>query len=198
MVPPGYKDDDKKNKHGGDNNKHGDYIIWRQIIDYAKEEEKNIIFITHDQKEDWWNIVHGKTVGPRIEIRKEFSEKTSQKFHMYSMNSFIERFNINIDQSVVDELSYIGQILSQQKMQNVVPDVGKILNKIYVLENSIYRKEKVVNDLRLKYEGKKIPEVVRIQIDNTIRKTHVKKQQLMKKQEQLHQIEINRDTIRIS
>lgn len=110
LIPPGYKDLCKKN-NVSDNNMYGDLIIWNQILDYSKNNNKNIIYITDDQKEDWWNIVKGKTIGPRVELRKEFIEYTNQKFHMYSMNNFIETYEkqrgIKIDKSVIDEVSKI-------------------------------------------------------------------------------------------
>ena len=107
-IPPGYKDDKKKKDKEDDNNAYGDLIIWKQIIKYAKATSRGIIYVTHDQKEDWWNIVKGKTIGPRIELRKEFVTETQQEFHMYSMHSFISTYNkMNnnlIDKSAVEEV----------------------------------------------------------------------------------------------
>jgi hypothetical protein len=103
-IPPGFKDSKKKE----DNNMYGDLIIWKQIINYAKENKKDIIFVTQDQKIDWWNIVHGKTIGPRFELRKEFYDNTNQSFHMYAMDNFLAKFDeqsgIDIEQSVIDEV----------------------------------------------------------------------------------------------
>ena len=48
-IPPGYKDNKKSN------NNYGDLIIWKELLQYAKENSKGIIFITGDRKEDWWN-----------------------------------------------------------------------------------------------------------------------------------------------
>lgn len=49
-----------------------------------------------------------KTIGPRVELRKEFMKETGQEFHMYSMNSFISTYNkmneVPIDKSAVDEV----------------------------------------------------------------------------------------------
>lgn len=57
-------------------------------MEYAGSRKSDIIYVTHDQKKDWWQIAKGRTVGPRIELRKEFAEKTKQRFYMYSMESF--------------------------------------------------------------------------------------------------------------
>lgn len=106
-VPPGYKDF-KKGNENNDNNMYGDLIIWYQIIDYASQKAKDIIFVTDDQKEDWWNKSYGKTIGPRIELRKEFINKTNRKFHMYDMANYIEITNDKsvdkYDESVINEV----------------------------------------------------------------------------------------------
>lgn len=78
-IPPGYKDA-KKSK--GDE-KYGDCINWFNILSYAKAENKNIIYITDDNKEDWFLIEHGQKNGPRMELLQEFYEKTQgQKIYI--------------------------------------------------------------------------------------------------------------------
>lgn len=101
-IPPGYKDD-KKNldqKNSG----FGDLILWQQIMEYSKESKKNVIFVTDDQKEDWWQIVKGKTIGPRPELLKEFFNTTNQELLMYSMKSFLEYMSANRIQSISQEV----------------------------------------------------------------------------------------------
>lgn len=117
-IPPGYKDADKgggsghhvkagKNPSSSISNDgepkapelslaercrpYGDFIIWTQLIDKASEAKKNIIFITADAKEDWWNIQSGLTVGPRPELIKEFRERSGQSLILYSPDSFLLR-----------------------------------------------------------------------------------------------------------
>ena len=47
-VPPGFLDSDKND------NKYGDYIIWKEIISKCKESNSSaIIIITNDEKSDW-------------------------------------------------------------------------------------------------------------------------------------------------
>ena len=101
-IPPGYKDEKKQD------NKYGDLFVWKEIIKYSKSHDVDIVFITHDQKEDWWNIVNGKTIGPRIELRKEFFKETGKMFHMYTMASFLSLINDdkvdNIDKTTINEV----------------------------------------------------------------------------------------------
>lgn len=55
-IPPGYKDGKKKDGI----RKYSDLILWKEIIRFAKEEQKNIIFVTDDIKPDWWKIESDK------------------------------------------------------------------------------------------------------------------------------------------
>ncbi|QLI45389.1 DUF4935 domain-containing protein [Bacillus pumilus] len=54
-IPPGYKD--VKDKKGIKfyngvqiQNKYGDYILWRQVLDYAQKNESSVIFLTDEKK----------------------------------------------------------------------------------------------------------------------------------------------------
>lgn len=83
-VPPGYKD------KGKDENQYGDFLLWKEIIAYARANKKDIIFVTEDQKEDWFWKKDGKTIGPRYELKREFYNETNQELLMYSLTSFLE------------------------------------------------------------------------------------------------------------
>ena len=107
-IPPGYLDHQKAE------NTYGDLIIWKEIVHFAKENRKDIIFITDDQKEDWWNVVKGKTIGPRPELRKEFYNETeNRRFHMYSMRGFLtysmHRKSVKIDDEIIDDIGTVSK-----------------------------------------------------------------------------------------
>jgi hypothetical protein len=78
-IPPGYCDK-KKDASECKTAPYGDLIIWNQIIDYSSENHKDVIFITHEQKEDWWASERGRITGPKIELIREFRDKTNQTF----------------------------------------------------------------------------------------------------------------------
>lgn len=111
-VPPGYKDIKKTE------NRYGDLLVWKEMIEYAKSQGVDVIFVTHDQKEDWWNISSGKTIGPRIELRKEFYEETGKRFHMYTMSSFLSFFNEqkakSIDKTTIDEVELFAYVMKKK------------------------------------------------------------------------------------
>lgn len=89
-IPPGYKDAGKQE------NEYGDLIVWNQIIDFAIKNNTNIIFVTNDVKEDWVNVVNGKSLGPRPELLREFFDKTNKQYMSYQSDQFI-KYALNID-----------------------------------------------------------------------------------------------------
>lgn len=83
-IPPGFKDQTKE----GDR-KYGDYILWQQVLDHAKDHQTDIILVTEDAKDDWWVSVQGKQIMPHPELIKEFRDVTGGKsIHLYSGLSF--------------------------------------------------------------------------------------------------------------
>ncbi|MFP5202950.1 MULTISPECIES: PIN-like domain-containing protein [Bacillus] len=119
-IPPGYKD--VKNKKGIKyyngvqiQNKYGDFILWKQVLDYAVENNTNIIFITDEKKEDWWYEAKGRIIGPRVELLNEFSNKSEKDFYMFSSIGFIE-IKGGLDQSAVSEVKEISKAYQQTNL----------------------------------------------------------------------------------
>lgn len=193
-IPPGYKDDKKKNE-SDDNNAYGDLIIWKQIIKYAKDNQVGIIYVTHDQKEDWWNIVKGKTIGPRFELRKEFQDETQQEFHMYSMNSFISTYNkmnkVPIDKSVVQEVINFEKTYNNgtpSKKEPTIPErIARTEGTIEKIQNRLLRREQIIEGIESKYQQKGIslPENIQTQYDNTQEKASELRMILERKEREL-------------
>ena len=128
-TPPGYKDNAKTD------NKYGDLFVWKEIIQYSKSHSVDVVFITHDRKEDWWNTCAGKTIGPRVELRKEFYQETQRRFHMYTMTSFLSLINDikkdSIDKKTIQEVETItnnnqSNILYKDKKADIVASSGII------------------------------------------------------------------------
>lgn len=104
-IPPGYKDRKKKND---DQHRFGDLIIWLQIIEKAKASDKDIIFVTDDEKEDWWEIYDGCKTGPCRALIKEFRSKVGNHITwFYSTERFLteakNRVGISIKTKTIEE-----------------------------------------------------------------------------------------------
>lgn len=88
LIPPGYMDKDQKKG----TQIYGDLIIWKEILQYASNEKKDVIFICDDIKEDWYICDDKKECfTPRHELLKEFHDTTGQFCWIYPLRSFIDK-----------------------------------------------------------------------------------------------------------
>jgi hypothetical protein len=76
--PPGLRDKDK-----GGVQQYGDAVLWLEILQKASAAKSPIIFVTDDVKDDWWQRVGGKTIGPLPELRQELWDFANVPLHMY-------------------------------------------------------------------------------------------------------------------
>ncbi len=108
-IPPGYLDEDTKGKIGFQ--VYGDLIIWKQVIDFAKESKKPIILVNDDKKEDWWIKSGREIVAPRDELIKEITNVAGVKFWMYTFSEFLEKSNkilkTTLDKETINEVKDI-------------------------------------------------------------------------------------------
>lgn len=114
-IPPGYADAKKEGRdspsffYGGLQYqlKHGDYIIWSQLLAHAKEKGiSKVIFLTDDEKEDWCNVIETSTKKiktPRIELIEEIRREANVTFfYLYNSDSFLEYAKKYLDAKVED------------------------------------------------------------------------------------------------
>jgi hypothetical protein len=142
-IPPGYED--LKDKVG--TQIFGDLIIWKQIMEYAKENNRDIIFICNDVKEDWWEIFEDKkgkkkiTV-PRKELIKEIKDFSDKDFWMYNQKIFLEKSNKLLKSNFSDKK--IEQILQYA--------VSNAPNEFLHFKCNICNKEDVIDTTKLDLE----------------------------------------------
>lgn len=134
-IPPGYKDSEDKDGI----RQYGDLIIWKEIIKKAKDSNKDILFITNDQKADWVIVDETKNdknaekpnqneIGnPRRELLCEFEEETGHNIWIYSTPTFIEKLE-DIFQPKQHQLEFNGKlgivrdVLRQQEQERYIKD----------------------------------------------------------------------------
>lgn len=146
-VPPGYKDY-KKDSEGkdayitDDHRKYNDYFIWMQIIEFSKEHNKNIIFITDDNKEDWFRKNNGKTIGPREELLNEFYKKTEgNKVYIYSTQGFLKSINTperDLTNDMMDEIKEISEYDDSIRRRPKINIDNTILNENHI-QDIVYK-----------------------------------------------------------
>ncbi|MBX9688514.1 MAG: hypothetical protein K2X27_17530 [Candidatus Obscuribacterales bacterium] len=86
LLPPYCKKDESKT-----DNKHGDIVVWEQIIEMACRQSQSIVFVVNDAKENWLLVKEqGAKVGPRPELLDEFCKRVpGQNISLIGLQRFI-------------------------------------------------------------------------------------------------------------
>lgn len=105
QTPPGYMDL-KEKKDRGNRHLYGDLIVGMQTIEKAKTDNCDVIFVSDDQKDDWYEKkVHGKSAGPRYELFKEFKIKSGgHRVLIYNQELFLKYANQYLKADVKDDV----------------------------------------------------------------------------------------------
>lgn len=89
-CPPGFKDDTAQKRADGPRHVYGDLILWKQLMEHAKEKKKDVVFISDDQKEDWWVEWKGMKIYPKPELIREFEKETDgRRVVFYNQQQFL-------------------------------------------------------------------------------------------------------------
>lgn len=96
-MGPGFKDQAKEGTFMSHDlvfdRRYSDYLIWKQIIDHAeKDGVKDLIFVTSDEKSDWWAAVpNSGRLEPQPELVAEMMRiGRVERFWMYTFKSFMD------------------------------------------------------------------------------------------------------------
>jgi hypothetical protein len=96
-IPPGYKDVSKSD--GGI----GDLLIWLSILELGRESKRHVLFVSGDEKSDWWHRSEGQTLYPRFELAEEYKRLSDGgSFHIARFSTFLDLFGV--EEKVVAEV----------------------------------------------------------------------------------------------
>lgn len=96
-IPPGYKDASKID--GG----LGDLLIWKTILATGKEKKSSVIFVSGDEKSDWWYRTDNSALYPRYELVDEFRRHSDDaSFHILPFWEFLKLFDVSSE--IVEEV----------------------------------------------------------------------------------------------
>lgn len=115
-IPPGFEDE--KTKDG--TRKFGDLILWKQVIEKAKELKKDVILITDERKIDWWwKIKDGRNMGPRQELVEEIKNQANVDFHMYSSERFLSYGQLFLNEQINEKALQEIQAMKKAEMDEI-------------------------------------------------------------------------------
>lgn len=122
LIPPGFEDERRK-RGKGLRHLFGDLIIWKDMIRYSKENNVDIIFVTEDAKEDWWDKDAGKAT-PHKELLREFRKETGgHVILMYQQKGFLDASNQKIKDTTtkeVEETSKEDERIARERTEKIL------------------------------------------------------------------------------
>lgn len=156
-TPPGFADL-KEKKDQGPRHLYGDLIIWKQMIDKSKATKKDIVFISEDQKEDWYEKDSNK---PRRDLIKEFGTLTEGKrILIYSQELFLKNIDKylggDIGNDVITEVKDVAK--EEEERRKRLDELLDFMAKYDMLTNDSYTEQN-------RQYGKK----TRFSLNNTLR-----------------------------
>lgn len=133
QIPPGYKDASK------DDSGIGDLLIWFTILEVGRSKSKDIIFVSGDQKTDWWHRVEGQALYPRYELIDEFRrESGGHSLHIIPFSDFLDLYGAS--ESAVEEVREEESRLSAEFSL-----IGEFIHKWQILEKTLLSKYHLAN-----------------------------------------------------
>lgn len=129
-VPPGYKDATKPDPTG-------DYRIWCELIEFAKNSNRDVIFVTNDEKEDWYQIAHGQRIGPRPELKKEMADSANKTYHQTSLFGFLTLAKEHLDAPLSDAtIASVSDVRVHANFGGIQTVEGRVLDiRVFVGKN---------------------------------------------------------------
>ncbi|MDX3977174.1 PIN-like domain-containing protein [Shinella sp.] len=148
-APPGFSDAKKQDNFIAQGIKYqakfGDLHIWKQVLqEIERSALKALVFVTNDQKEDWWFEVRGKRVGPSPELKSEAFIAGADRFHMYSLSQFL----IFAKETITDKISQEA-IDQAEDLSEAVPALELVPRLIIRLSNTASRFQALAEVSRL-------------------------------------------------
>jgi len=160
QIPPGYKDAAK------DDQGIGDLLIWHTILKLGESKKQSVIFVSGEQKADWWHRSEGQALYPRYELVDEFGRHSNgQTFHIVQFSRFLDLYGVSatIVQEVREEelrqsaeLELVGEFISKWKTfeqtlshlyRQTHPDASDQWMSVHRMARALYKKEAIPNDL---------------------------------------------------
>ena len=113
-IRPGFEEDEYSN-----------LISWYQILDYAKEEKKDVIFVTENP--GWWINSEKELIEPHPSLLKAFSDM-GLEFYVYKLTNFLNdsKKYLNIV-NTIEELTDFSNKLKESnctKLENIPSDTA--------------------------------------------------------------------------
>ncbi|QQQ78943.1 hypothetical protein IOD16_11255 [Saccharothrix sp. 6-C] len=128
--PPGYLDagkDDSALPEGSA----GDYLVWAQATQEAARRDTDLLFVTGDEKEDWWWRYRSDFLGPRVELVEEFAAASGKQLYMMRPVDLLRRasaLEVSVRTESVNDVARVSE--SQETSLWSVEGVAELLRHL--------------------------------------------------------------------
>jgi hypothetical protein len=112
-----------------ENNPHrGDGRVWFQIVRYAKQQRKPIVFVTADYKSNWWRTTklgnEERSIGPHFMLIRDIESAAGKTFLMYTQEDFLsfapQYLGVPEQQQAIEEVKQIQEHEAKEKEDYVL------------------------------------------------------------------------------
>lgn len=138
-VPPGFKD--AKVKDGV--SKYSDLLIWKEILKYVKENNINVIFVTDDVKQDWWETIDNKRQF-HSRLFNEFN-KTGQQLYAFEAKDFYEKISEEYGITKTDTVELALQMTDEDYYRKIHENVFAEVEDSLIFDSMDYINEASAN-----------------------------------------------------
>jgi rRNA-processing protein FCF1 len=129
-IPPGYKDRGKNDEGVGD------LIIWYTILEIGKSHKKSVLFVSGEEKADWYQKSEGQPLYLRYELIDEFRRHSEgQSFHIVKFSNFLELYGAS--EELVDRVRKAEEEISKDKTKLTTKEIQASFNELLSLDGVI-------------------------------------------------------------
>lgn len=116
LIPPGFQDRGKE----GLSRRAGDFLLWAEVLEFARANRADVLLVTNDAKDDWWEAVDGEW-RPHTLLVREFQRKTGREYHQVSLEDFVrmvaEAAGREADEATLQEIEAVAE---ESRVEEVV------------------------------------------------------------------------------
>lgn len=137
QIAPGFKDQNKED--GGI----GDYLVWKAILKEGAARHVHCIFVTEEEKPDWWVKRQG-TFQPRPELIDEYRRETSGKsIQLLPLSGLLSAFEA--DKEVVQQVQQLEE--EKREIDAAIEPPGREAFTQYLVQQNQSRSNELRNRL---------------------------------------------------
>lgn len=162
-IPPGYMDIEKLESDWPEGAS-GDYLVWYQLMGEGTARDADVVLVTSDTKEDWWNKVDGQLIGPRHELVEEYLRLSGRRFYLLEPLQLIRHADILGVNTAPESLDDIQRVRDEEPPRTMwtIDAVKAVLTRLdveertqaKVIRRAIERGGRVARDYVYELEGR--------------------------------------------